>query len=55
MKQNELILDDNQSGFLSNEQEPINFLSVDHVERLYMNDLVPKRNDTDFKFPYIQA
>ena len=55
MKQNELILDDNQSGFLSNEQEPINFLSVDHVERLYVTDIVPKRKDNDFKFPKIEA
>ena len=40
MKQNELILDDNQSGFLSNEQEPINFLSVDRVAKIYENNLL---------------
>ena len=38
MKQNELILDDNQSGFLSNEQDPINFLSVERVEKLYVTN-----------------
>ena len=55
MKQNELILDDNQSGFLSDEQDPINFLSVDRIEKEYTTYQVPKRQDSDIEFPYISA
>ena len=57
IKQNELVLDDNQSGFLSDEQEPINFLSIDRIEKSYVthNYLTRKVSDDDFEVPFVSA
>ena len=53
IKQNELVLDDNMSGFLSNEQEPINFLSIDRIEKGYVFAKNLEREDLDFELPMI--
>ena len=38
LKQNEVVLDDNQFGFLPSEVEPYKFLSVDYTEKVYLPD-----------------
>ena len=41
MKQNEVVLDDNQIGFLSEEEEPLKFLNFDYKEKDYFHEKNP--------------
>ena len=54
MKQNEVELDDNQIGFLSDYQESQNFLSIDYIEKMYLldnSDEIYVRNGV--QYPYV--
>ena len=39
LNQNELVLDDGKLGFKENSEDAFEFLSVDHIDRLYIEDI----------------